>query len=74
MKNEEKEILDLEDFDIMLDIVNVYNPDDIKDIYPEMGDQKFIDGVERVFRKLLKIREEIMQEEFLKHLVVDTNA
>ncbi|MBL69488.1 MAG: hypothetical protein CMO74_13770 [Verrucomicrobiales bacterium] len=47
--------LNKKDFKVILDVLNVYNPNDIKHIYPEMGSKKFLGEVEEAFRKVLKV-------------------
>lgn len=44
-----------ENLEVILDVLNVYNPDDIKDVYPEMGEQEFLDGVQETFKKVLSM-------------------
>ncbi len=70
MKNEETKGLDLDDLDVILDLLAEYNPKTME-LPAEMTNKKFADGVERTFRKVLNMREEVFQNEFLKNLVVD---
>jgi hypothetical protein len=70
MKNEETKGLDLEDLDVILDLLAEYNPKTME-LPTEMTNKKFADRVERTFRKVLNMREEVFQDEFLKNLVID---
>ena len=45
--------LTTEDLKIIFDVLNVYDPNDIQHIYPQMGEQEFLDDVRRVWGKLL---------------------
>jgi len=47
--------LDKENLEVILDVLNVYDPEDIEDVYPEMGEQAFLDGVKETFHKVLKM-------------------
>ncbi|SVD14850.1 uncharacterized protein METZ01_LOCUS367704 [marine metagenome] len=47
--------LNKEDFKVILDVLNVYDPNDIMHVYPAMGDKEFIDGVQEAFKKVLKV-------------------
>lgn len=47
--------LDKKDFEVIFDVLNVYNPNDISHVYPAMGDKEFLDGVQKAFRKVHKI-------------------
>ena len=40
---------------VILDVLNVYNADDIKDVYPQMVEQEFLDEVQETFKKVLEI-------------------
>ena len=40
---------------VILDVLNVYNADDIKDVYPQMAEQVFLDEVQETFKKVLEI-------------------
>lgn len=44
-----------EDLQIIFDVLNVYNPDDISHVYPEMGEKEFLDGVTSAWRKILSV-------------------
>tara|TARA_S200002703_G_C3766828_1_gene236051 strand:+ start:959 stop:1141 length:183 start_codon:yes stop_codon:yes gene_type:complete len=37
----------------VLDVVNVYTPQDIESLYPEMGKKEFMNNVNSAFKKLL---------------------
>ena len=39
----------------VFDVLNVYNPNDIKQVYPEMGDDKFMQDVYSAWGKILKL-------------------
>ena len=49
-----KERLDRGDLAIIFDILNVYDPNDIKHVYPEMGDETFLAEVRGIWSKLLR--------------------
>jgi hypothetical protein len=53
-------VLDLtkEDLQVIFDVLNVYNPHDIQDVYPEMGEEEFLDGVTTAWRKILSVLDE----------------
>ena len=36
----------------ILDVLNVYDPNDIKHVYPEMGGREFVQGVASAFQKV----------------------
>ena len=40
---------------VILDVLNVYNADDIKDVYPQMAEQEFLDEVQDTIKKDLNI-------------------
>tara|TARA_Y100001938_G_C8050760_1_gene411552 strand:- start:281 stop:442 length:162 start_codon:yes stop_codon:yes gene_type:complete len=44
--------LNEEELGVLFDIVNVYDPNDIKDIFPEMGSPEFMEVVHILFKKL----------------------
>ena len=44
-----------EDLQVIFDVLNVYNPDDISHVYPEMGEKEFLDGVTSAWRKILSV-------------------
>ena len=43
------------DLEVIFDVLNVYDPNDIKQVYPEMGEDKFMTDVNEAWRKVLKI-------------------
>ena len=45
------------DIQVIFDVLNVYNPDDISHVYPEMGEDKFVREVNEVWLKVLHIME-----------------
>tara|TARA_R110002020_G_scaffold101173_1_gene238597 strand:+ start:239 stop:508 length:270 start_codon:yes stop_codon:yes gene_type:complete len=47
--------LNEKDFAVILDVLNVYDPNDIQHVYPEMGKKEFIDDVQDAWNKVLKI-------------------
>jgi len=50
--------LNKEDLLVIFDVLNVYDPNDISHVYPEMGEQEFLDDVKIVWEKVLKILKE----------------
>jgi len=52
-KNELNEI----DLQTIFDVLNVYDPNDIMHVYPEMGEDEFLGDVKRAWEKVLKIIE-----------------
>ena len=47
--------LNEKDFAVILDVLNVYDPNDIQHVCPEMGKKEFVDGVQDAWNKVLKI-------------------
>ena len=47
-----------EDLQVIFDVLNVYDPHDIQDVYPEMGEKEFTDGVQTAWRKILSVLDE----------------
>ena len=47
-----------EDLQVIFDVLNVYDPNDIDHVYPEMGDKEFLDGVKTAWEKVLNILKE----------------
>ena len=43
------------DFEIIFDVLNVYDPNDIMQVYPQMGEKDFLDGVQQAWQKVLEI-------------------
>lgn len=54
--------LSKKDWKTILDVLNVYDPNDIMHVYPEMGKGVFVDAVQAVWRKVLKIVESQKKE------------
>ena len=46
------------DLMIIFDVLNVYDPNDIAHVYPEMGSEDFLKDVRVVWDKILSILEE----------------
>jgi len=46
--------LNKKDLKVILDVLNVYNPNDISHVYPKMGEEEFLDEVKTTFNKVLK--------------------
>jgi hypothetical protein len=44
-----------EDLQVIFDVLNVYDPNDIQQVYPEMGDKEFLDGVKTAWEKVLNM-------------------
>ena len=42
------------DWKTILDVLNVFDPNDIAHIYPEMGSPEFVQDVTNAFKKVLK--------------------
>ena len=52
--------LNSDDLKVIFDVLNVYDPNDIQHVYPEMGEKKFLDDVRIAWHKVLElIKEEI---------------
>jgi hypothetical protein len=51
--NKMKDELTPEDLKVILDVLNVYDPNDIKHVYSAMGSQEFISEVNETFQKVL---------------------
>ena len=49
--------LNEKDFKVILDVLNVYDPNDIDHVYPEMGSKEFLGEVQEAWKKVLKIVE-----------------
>ena len=52
---EARNSITLEEFKVLLDVVNVYDPNDIAHVYPEMGQPEFLQDVSNIFKKLITI-------------------
>lgn len=44
-----------EDLKVIFDVLNVYDPNDIQHVYPEMGDKEFLHGVRVAWEKVFNI-------------------
>ena len=44
-----------EDYEVIFDVLNVYDPNDISHVYPAMGEKKFMLQVGSTWRKVLDI-------------------
>ena len=44
-----------QDIQVIFDVLNVYDPNDISHVYPEMGEEKFMREVQEVWLKVLNI-------------------
>jgi len=58
------------DIQVIFDVLNVYDPDDISHVYPEMGEEKFMREVQEVWLKVLNIMKGKDHYNF-KHLPAD---
>lgn len=47
--------LTTKDFEVIFDVLNVYDHNDISHVYPEMGEEKFMREVQEVWLKVLNI-------------------
>ena len=45
--------LNKEDLKVIFDVLNVYDANDIKHVYPPMGEDSFLKDVSRVWEKIL---------------------
>ena len=43
---------------VIFDVLNVYDPNDIEHVYPEMGEREFLDEVRISWHKVLAILQE----------------
>ena len=50
-----KDELTPEELKVILDVLNVYDPNDIKHVYSAMGSQEFIGEVNDTFQKVLSL-------------------
>ena len=53
------------DWKTILDVLNVYDPNDIAHVYPEMGTPEFVQQVTDVFRKMERVIERVDYEQAL---------
>lgn len=49
----------------IFDVINVYDPNDIAHVYPEMGTPEFVQQVTDVFRKMERVIERVDYEQAL---------
>ena len=42
-----------EELKVILDVINVYDPEEIKVVYPEMASHEFLNEVRETFQKVL---------------------
>lgn len=47
--------LDKKDFDVIFDVLNVYDPNDISHVYPKMGESEFLTQLGETWKKVLNI-------------------
>jgi len=47
--------LNKEDLQVIFDVLNVYDPNDIQHVYPEMGSGEFLDGVKIAWNKVMSM-------------------
>jgi len=59
------------DWKTILDVLNVYDPNDIAHVYPEMGSPEFVQDVTAAFKKVLKYTESDL---FAKSFLTDEPA
>jgi len=50
-----KHKLSREDLEVIFDVLNVYDPNDISHVYPEMGESEFTTQVEKTWKKVLSM-------------------
>lgn len=50
--------LNKHDLKVIFDVLNVYDPNDIQHVYPEMGEKEFLDDVRIAWEKVLAILQE----------------
>ena len=50
--------LNSDDLKVIFDVLNVYDPNDIQHVYPEMGEREFLDDVRIAWHKVLAILQE----------------
>ena len=44
-----------EELKVILDVINVYDPEEIKKVYPEMASHEFLNEVRETFQKVLHL-------------------
>ena len=47
--------LNEKDFEVIFDVLNVYDPNDIQNVYPAMGSKEFLDEVQDAWKKVFKV-------------------
>jgi hypothetical protein len=47
--------LNKKDFEVIFDVLNVYDPNDIENVYPAMGSKEFLDEVQDAWKKVFKV-------------------
>jgi hypothetical protein len=47
--------LNKKDFEVIFDVLNVYDPNDIQNVYPAMGSKEFLDEVQDAWKKVFKV-------------------
>jgi len=47
--------LNIKDLEVIFDVLNVYDPNDIWGVYPEMGTDEFMEEVNTTWKKVLDI-------------------
>lgn len=58
------------DIQVIFDVLNVYDPEDISHVYPEMGEDKFVREVNEAWLKVLNIMKSKDESNF-KHMPED---
>ena len=43
------------DLEVIFDVLNVFDPNDISHVYPEMGEEQFMKDVNSTWKKVLEI-------------------
>lgn len=71
IKNE----LTLKDLEVIFDVLNVFDPNDISHVYPEMGTNQFIKDVNSTWKKVLDIIKDADDPNTIsKGYTIDKNA
>lgn len=61
------------DWKTILDVLNMYDPNDVIRICPEMGTPEFVQGVNTAFKKVLKyVESDSFKDSFLVDTVTDS--
>ena len=61
------------DFEVIFDVLNVYDPNDISHVYPEMGEVEFMSQLNSTWRKVLDIVSEpndIITEDYAPSIAI----